>query len=159
MFLRILKFLRLPMTMIAIFTIARYFIGLAGVPYAPRGNAMFSIVGLTLVSAIYFGAMSGKVGGLSRLSPVLIGLTLAFWSQILIFLATWLSYATGHEAVSYFTHWDSLNFKVPTPAPPMVDALKLRLGGFVVFPVICTVAAYLGRGLGLLLVDEPKSGK
>ena len=51
MVFQVLRFIRLPLLLLLIYTIARFSLGLAGVPYAPRGNAMFSIVGLTFVSS------------------------------------------------------------------------------------------------------------
>ena len=57
-----LRFVRLPMLLILIYAILRLIIGLRGVPYAPRGNAMFSVVGLTIVSSVYFGALAPTPG-------------------------------------------------------------------------------------------------
>ena len=59
---RVLEFVRLPLVLLVIYAAARFSLGLAGVPYAPRGNAMVSVVELTIISSIYF-ALSGKVGG------------------------------------------------------------------------------------------------
>ena len=47
---RVLRFIRLPLLLVFIFAVARFTLGAKGVPYAPRGNAMFSIIGLTFVS-------------------------------------------------------------------------------------------------------------
>ena len=63
MIARVLRFVRLPLLLLLIFAAARFSLGVAGVPYAPRGNAMFSIVGLTFISSFYFGALSRRVGG------------------------------------------------------------------------------------------------
>ena len=60
---RVLRFVRLPLLLVSIFAIARFALGANGVPYAPRGNAMFSIVGLTFVSSFYFGACPGASAG------------------------------------------------------------------------------------------------
>src|SRR5262249_61757260 len=60
---RVLPFVPLPLLLLAIFAVARFTLGAKGVPYAPRGNAMFSIVGLTFVSSFYFGALSRRVRG------------------------------------------------------------------------------------------------
>ena len=43
MIARVLRFVRLPLLLLLIFAVARFSLGAAGVPYAPRGNAMFSI--------------------------------------------------------------------------------------------------------------------
>ena len=149
---RVFRFVRLPLLLILIFAIARFTLGARGVPYAPRGNAMFSIVVLSFVSAIYFGALSRRVGGFGWGGTALIGYTIGLWSQILIFTATWLSYAAGIET-SYFRHWDALNVP-PDTVVPMVDALKTRAGGLVVGPVFVMVAAFIGRLLSAL-APEP----
>jgi hypothetical protein len=68
MFMSIVRLVRLPWLLLLIWAIARFTLGLAGVPYAPRGNAVFSIVGLTFISCIYFGALSKKVAGWDALN-------------------------------------------------------------------------------------------
>ena len=60
---RVLRFVRLPWLLLFLFAIFRFILGLRGVPYAPRGNAMFSVVVLTIVSALYWGALSKRVTG------------------------------------------------------------------------------------------------
>src|SRR5918998_3501012 len=126
MFLRVLRFVRLPLVLIVIWTIARFSVGLAGTPYAPRGNAMFSIVGLTIISALIYGAMSKRVGGFSWVGTILIGVVLGLFSQILIFTATLVSYVANLN--TYFIHWDALNIPEGTIVP-MKQALMARAGG------------------------------
>ncbi len=143
---RVLQFVRLPFLLLLIFAVARFSLGLAGVPYAPRGNAMFSIVGLSLVSAVYFGALSRRVGGFGWGGTLLAGYSIGLFAQILIFLATWISYAANIET-SYFRHWDALNVP-PGTVVPMAKALMTRVGGLVVGPITVLVAAAIGRALG-----------
>ncbi|HXK08868.1 MAG TPA: hypothetical protein VMT70_04400 [Vicinamibacteria bacterium] len=149
---RVLRFVRLPFLLLLIFAIARFLLGAKGVPYAPRGNAMFSIVGLTFVSSFYFGALSRRVGGLGWGGTVLAGYSIGLFAQILIFTATWLSYAAGIET-SYFRHWDALNVAEGTVVP-MAAALRTRLGALLIGPVIAIVPALIGRALGAL-APEP----
>ena len=148
MFPRVLRFVRLPLLLILIFAVLRLIIGLKGVPYAPRGNAMFSVVGLTIVSSIYFGALSRKVGGFSWLGTMLVGLVIALWAQILVFALTLISYS-AHLSNSYYLHWDALGFKEPTPVS-MNQLLAIRGGGLLANIIIAIVAALLGRVLGVL---------
>ena len=108
MIARVLRFVRLPLLLLLIFAVARFALGANGVPYAPRGNAMFSIVGLTFVTSFYFGALSRRLGGFGWGGTALVGYSLGLWGQILIFLGTWLSFVAGIET-SYFRHWDALN--------------------------------------------------
>ncbi len=150
---RVLRFVRLPLLLLLIFAVARFWLGASGFPYAPRGNAMFSIVGLALVSSFYFGALSRRVGGLGWGGTVLVGYSIGLWAQLLIFTATWLSFALDIQT-SYFRHWDALNVAEGTVVP-MAAALKTRLGGLVVGPISAIVPALIGRLLSLL-APEPQ---
>jgi hypothetical protein len=149
---RVLRFVRLPLLLVLIFAVARFWLGASGFPYAPRGNAMFSIVGLTLVSSFYFGALSRRLGGFGWGGTVLVGVSIGLFAQILIFLATWLSYAGGIET-SYFRHWDALNVPEGTVVA-MGEAMQKRLAGLVIGPLIAIVPALIGRALSAL-APEP----
>ncbi|HEY7925295.1 MAG TPA: hypothetical protein VII62_19060 [Vicinamibacteria bacterium] len=150
---RVLRFVRLPLLLLLIYAVARFALGANGVPYAPRGNAMFSIVGLSFVSAVYFGALSRRIGGFGWGGTALVGLSLGLWAQILIFTATWLSYAMGIET-SYFRHWDALNVPEGTIVP-MAAAMQRRAGALVVGPLIVLVPALIGRLLSALAPEPP----
>ncbi len=100
MIARVLRFVRLPLLLLLIFAVARFALGANGVPYAPRGNAMFSIVGLTFVSSFYFGALSRRLGGFGWAGTALVGYSIGLWAQILIFL--------GHLAQLRRRHRDLL---------------------------------------------------
>jgi hypothetical protein len=150
---RVLRFVRLPLLLLLIFAIARFTLGAKGFPYAPRGNAMFSIVGLTFVSAVYFGALSRRIGGFGWGGTALVGYSLGLWGQILIFTATWLSYAMGIET-SYFRHWDALNVPEGTIVP-MATAMQARAGALVVGPLFAIVPALIGRLLSALAPEPP----
>jgi hypothetical protein len=147
MIVRVLRFIQLPILLLVIYTVARFSLGVAGVPYAPRGNAMFSVLGLALISSFYFGALSRRIGGFGWGGTALTGYLIGLAAQILIFLATWISYAAGLE--TYFRHWDALNVP-PGTIVPMAVALQTRIGGLVVGPVIAIVPALLGRVLSAL---------
>jgi hypothetical protein len=153
MIARVLRFVRLPLLLLLIFAVARFLLGAKGFPYAPRGNAMFSIVGLTFVSSFYFGALSRRVGGFGWGGTALVGYSIGLWAQILIFTATWLSFAAGIDS-SYFRHWDALNVPEGTVVP-MAAALQTRLGGLVGGPIFAIVPALIGR-LVSALAPEPR---
>ena len=152
---RVLRFVRLPLFLLVLFTVIRFALGASGVPYAPRGNAMFSIVGLTFISSFYFGAMSKRLGGFTWGGTVLVGYSIGLASQILIFLATWLSYAAEIDA-SYFRHWDALNL-APDTVAPMGTAMMIRLQGLVVGPLIAIVPALIGRAASALAPEANAS--
>jgi hypothetical protein len=157
MIARVLRFVRLPLLMLLIFAVARFALGANGVPYAPRGNAMFSIVGLSFVSAVYFGALSRRVGGFGWGGTALVGYSIGLWAQILIFVATWLSFAMGIET-SYFRHWDALNVPEGTVVS-MAAAMQTRAGGLLVGPIIVIVPALIGRVLSALAPEAAQASR
>ena len=145
MFTRVLRFVRLPLVLLVLWTLLRFLLGpVFGVPYAPRGNAMISVLGLTIISGLYYGALSGRVGGFNWLGTILIGIVLGLFSQILIFTATALSYAANMN--TYFIHWDALNVPEGTVVP-LATAMKTRAGGLIAGPILGTIMALIGRGV------------
>jgi hypothetical protein len=141
---RVLRFVRLPLVLIAIWTIARFILGLAGVPYAPRGNAMFSVVGITVICALIYGAMSARVSNFNWAGTALVGVVLGLWSQILIFTATLVSYLA--DLNTYFRHWDALNVPEGTVAP-MAQAMTGRAGGLLGGTILATIVTLIGRAV------------
>jgi len=155
MFSQVLRFVRLPIVLILIWAVLRFIVGLRGVPYAPRGNAMFSVVGLTIISSIYFGALSGKVGGFRWLGTVLVGLLIGLWAQILVFALTIISFS-AHLTNSYYINWDSLNLPPNTAPTSMGQLVGIRAGGLVANIIIAIIAVLIGRVLFGLLVSAPR---
>lgn len=157
----VLRFVRLPLLLVTVWATVRFILGVAGVPYAPRGNAMFSIYSVMLLSSLYFGALSKNIAGFKWGGTFLTGATIGVYAQILILLATVISYAADLN-LSYFVHWDALNVdpaKLPNPVsmadalvhpeqvpmPPMSQALVGRLVGILINGVIAGVFAVIGR--------------
>jgi hypothetical protein len=166
----VLRFVRMPLLLVTIWATVRFILGVAGVPYAPRGNAMFSIYSVMLLSSLYFGALSKNIAGFKWGGTFLTGATIGVYAQILILLATVISYAADLN-LSYFVHWDALNVDLTkltppvemadalvhpeqVPMPPMSQALTGRLLGIVINGVIAGVFAIIGRLLSGL---APKS--
>ncbi len=142
---RVLRFVRLPLLLILIWAVLRFLMQpVFGAPYAPRGNAAFSVVGLTLVSCLYFGAMSGRVARLSWLGAFPVGVVIGLFAQILIFTATLVSYAAGIE--TYFIHWDALNVPEGTSVP-MGKAMISRASGLFFGSLFAGVFALIGRAV------------
>lgn len=148
MIARVLRFVRLPWLLLLIFALLRFWLGLRGVPYAPRGNAMFSVVVLTLVSAIIYGALSKRVGGFGWGGTILVGLFIGLFAQALVFALTVISLA-GHFDTSYYLNPDALNIKEGDPVT-MGFILTARTGGLVVNSILAIVAASIGRLLAPL---------
>jgi len=156
MFGSVLRLVRLPLLLLLIWAVARFSLGLAGFPYAPRGNAMFSIVGLTFISCIYWGALSGRIAGLDWRGTVLVGIAIGLSGQVLIFLATLVSLIGGLN--TYFVHWDALNIPEGSPVEfghTMISrALGLAFGGV----LVPTIMALVGRALGGLIPRPASRG-
>jgi hypothetical protein len=133
------------------FWVGRFILGLAGVPYFPRGTAIFSIVVLAFISSFYFGALSGKVGGFGWGGALLTGTVIGLLAQIWIFIATFVSYLGDFN--TYFRHWDALNVPEGTVVP-MARAMQARAGGLLIGPIFTTIAAALGRSLGALAPEK-----
>ena len=150
----VLRFVRLPLLLVFVWVVARFCMGIFGVPYAPRGNAVFSVLNMTWISCFYFGAISGRFGGFNWKGTILIGVALGVFAQTLIFLATWLSYLGDFS--TYFVHWDAMNQNEGSALLPMSEALMAR-GGGIVFggTIIPAIIALLGRAAGKLI---PVSG-
>jgi hypothetical protein len=142
MLIRVIHFVRLPLFLIALYSIARFSLGLIGVPYAPRGNAMFSVVGVMLISSFYFGALSASIGEFKWGGTILIGIVICFAGELLILLATLISYLGNLD--TYFIHWDALNVPAGTSVP-FGKAIMSRVGGLIAGPILGTIVACLGR--------------
>jgi len=143
MLAKAVRFVRLPLVFISIWAVARFIMGLAGVPYAPRGNAVFSVVMMTTISSLYFGALSARIGNFNWLGTALVGATMAVYAQILILLATIISVAGGLE--TYFVHWDALNLPMDSPPITMGQAFAIRLPGLVINTILAALFAIIGR--------------
>lgn len=141
---QVIRFVRLPLLLLLVFTVGRFALGLFGVPYFPRGTAVFSVVVLSIISGLYFGALSGKVGGFGWGGALLAGVVIGFTGQALIFIATLISYVG--DLNTYFRHWDALNVPEGTVVP-MARAMQLRAGGLVFGSLTVAVAAAIGRCL------------
>ena len=153
MFLRVLRFVRLPLVLIAIYAVMRFLMGpVFNQPYEPRGNAVFSVASVTLLSCLIFGALSKRIGGFNWLGTILIGVVLGLFSQILIFTFTLISYAA--DINSYYIHWDALNVPKDTPVP-LAQALASRAGGLLFGPISGTIFTLIGRAVFSALAPRP----
>ena len=148
---QVIRFVRLPLLLLFLFTVGRFTLGLVGVPYFPRGTAIFSIVVLSLISSFYFGALSGKVGGFGWGGALLAGAVIGLSGQILIFAATLISYLGDFN--TYFRHWDALNVPEGTLVP-MAQAMRARAGGLFFGSLFVAIAAALGRSLSALAPEK-----
>jgi hypothetical protein len=145
MFSRVLRFVRLPLVLLVIWAVLRFMQQpVFHTPYVPRGNAMISVLGLAIISCLYYGAMSQRVGGFSWVGTILIGVIIGLWAQILIFTATLISFGAGIE--TYYVHWDALNIPEGTHAT-MAQAMRTRAGGLIAGPILGIIMALIGRAI------------
>jgi len=147
------RFIRLPMVLIVIWTIGRFSMGLFGVAYSPRSNATFSLVVLTLITSLYYGALSKSVGNFNWLGTLMVGGAIGLVAQIFIFAATIISLVGGLD--TYFVHWDAVGVAEGT-AVTMSNALPSRAGGLVINIVLAAVEACVGRLLAGLAPGSSK---
>jgi hypothetical protein len=141
------KLARPYLVLLAIFVVGRWLTGLS-VPYE-RGHQVFSIVILTFNAAVFYGAFARRWRGYSIVRAMALAAFLGLMSQLAILGATVLSYALGVD--TYFTHPRALNVEAPLP---FGEALKARIGGLVVNPIVTAIAGAIGWVLGALLPER-----
>ena len=89
-----LRLARLYFVILAIVAGGRWVMSLQGVPYA-KGTDKLSIVIVTLLSSIFYGAFCRRWRGFKILQAVTLGATLGLSAQVVIFVSTLLSYLLG----------------------------------------------------------------
>jgi len=144
-----LKVARLYMLLLAIFAVGRWLQGtVAHIPYE-RGHQVFSIVTLTALSSVYYGAFCRRWRGYRLGQAAVLGLLLGLMSQLVIFASTFLSYALDLD--SYFRAPRALNVEAPIG---MAAAMGIRAGGLVANSITASIAGALGWAMGGLLPQE-----
>jgi hypothetical protein len=142
-----LRILRLYFLLLALFTIGR--LAMTAVPYE-KGHQVFSLVTLTALSAIYYGAFSRRWLGYRVSQAALLGVLIGLSAQLLIFTVTLVSYGLGAD--NYFTNPRAL-LGVNAPPDPIAfgRAMGMRLGGLFANTVTATILGALGWAMGALL--------
>ena len=147
-----LRILRLYFLLLALFTVGR--LAMTHVPYE-KGHQVFSLVTLTALSAIYYGAFSRRWLGYRVSQAALLGVLIGLSAQFVIFTVTLLSFSLGFD--NYFTHPRAL-LGVNAPPDPIAfgPAMAMRAGGLFANTVTATIVACLGWAMGgLLPVSAP----
>ncbi len=103
---------------------------------------MFSVVGLTFISCLIYGAMSYRVGRFNWLGTALVGAVVGLWAQLLIFTATLISLTA--DLPTYYVHWDALNIPEGTRATTG-QAMTARAGGLFFGTLFGAIFALIGR--------------
>ena len=143
-----LRFLRLFFVLLAIFTVGRWAMSLAQVPYE-KGHHVFSIVTLTFLSSAYYAAFARRWRGYGVLAAMGLAFTLAVVSQLAILISTAASDMFGLH--TYFNHPTALNLN---EAVSSGRALAIRGTGLVVNSVVNAVVGALGWLLGGVLPES-----
>lgn len=141
----VIRFARLAYVFLAISALGRFVIAFS-VPFesSPRPNAIFSVVVLTGIMSLCFGAMSKSVGGFDWKGTALTGASIGVVSQLLIFFFTVVSMAAGQQSTSYYLIPQAAGFDPNTPLT-WGTIFGGRAVGLVVNTIIATVEACLGR--------------
>ena len=142
-----LRVARLYLVLLAIFAVVRFVQGAMGVEYA-KAHHVFSIVMLTLMASAFYAAFCRRWRGFRLLQAMGLGATFGFIAQIVIFLATVMSYALGIQ--TFFNHPTALN---QTSAVSFAQAIVIRAPALVIFPIINAIVAAIGWALGGLLPE------
>ena len=138
---------RLYFVLLAIFAVARFAQGAMGVPYA-KAHHVFSIFILTVLASVFHAAFCRRWRGFGIGRAMALGALFGFVAEVVIFLATVISYALGLE--TFFNHMTALNQTEPVG---LGRAVVLRAPGLVIFPIINAIVAAIGWALGGLLPD------
>ena len=134
--------------LLAVFAAGRWTVSLRGVPYE-RGTLGFSIVILTLISVLYYGAFARRWRGYRVVQAMGLAVTLAVAAQLVILVSTVASYALGLD--TYFNHPVALNAEAPMS---MGQAVLTRAFGLVVNSLLNGIGGALGWALGGLLPEK-----
>jgi hypothetical protein len=147
-----LRLARLYFVILAIVAGGRWVMSFQGVPYA-KGTDKLSIVIVTLLSAIFYGAFCRRWRGLKILQAVMLGATLGFSAQIVVFVSTVLSYLLGLQ--TYYNNPIAIVGDTnAVAAVPLSSALAYRGFGLVVNTILNGIAGALGWAMGALLPES-----
>ena len=144
-----LRIARLYLVLLAIFAVARFAQGAMGVEYA-KAHHVFSIFILTVMASAFYAAFCRRWRGFRLRQALALGAMFGFIAQVVIFLATVVSYLLGID--TFFNNPAALN-QTSAEAVPFARAIGIRAPALVIFPIINAVAATIGWALGGLLPE------
>jgi len=145
-----LKLARLYLLLLAIFTVGKFVQGALGVPYE-KGHYVFSIVIMTIHAAVFYGAFCRRWRRYRLWQAAGLAITLGVISQLVIFVATLVSYALGLH--TYFNHPIALN-AAGVAEVPFGQAMITRILGLIVNPIQTGIAGAIGWAMGGLLPEN-----
>lgn len=127
---------------LALFTVGRWALSLAGADYAKTTN-IFSLVTLALIASAHHAAFARAFKGYSLKDAATLGATIGLLTQIVIFASTFISYLLGMS-----TFWNASTALNSTESVPFGAAMLARAGGLVVNTILNTIAACVGYAMG-----------
>ena len=144
-----LSLLRLYFVLLAIFTIGRWALSLAGYEYDAT-HQVFSLVILTYLSAAYYAFIIRRflTGGVKR--AMMVGVTVALVSQLVILLSTAISYMAGMD-----TFWNASRALNQEAAVGLGQAMGIRVQGLIANSIVNGIVAAIGYGIAAV---APKEG-
>jgi hypothetical protein len=144
-----LRFGRLFLLLLVVFTIGRWTLGLKDVPYE-KGSPIFSLLILTILSSLYYAAFARRFKGYGMLQAVTLAMTFAFVTQLVIWFSTLASYLAGVD--SYFNHPLALNAQARLELP---QAMRARSFGLVFNTLVMgSITGALGWAMGAVLPEK-----
>ena len=140
---------RFYLILLALFTAGRWYAGnVAHAPYEKVTDKL-SIVILSLLSSLFYGAFCRRWQGFRVSQAAMMGGVIGVCGQIVIFVSTVAAYLLGID--SYFNNPIALN---STVAVAFGDAVGRRAVTFVVNTVLNAIAGSLGWAMGGVLPDS-----
>ncbi len=149
-----LRVARLYLIVLAVFTVGRLVVGARGVPY-DRGHDVFSLVTMSILAAVFYGAFCRRWRGYTVTKAMGIGATLAFFAQVVILVITVFSYAFHVD--TYFVNPRAVAGPDAVGPISFGAAVLSRVGGMVVNVAMCAVSAALGWVMGATLPEPGKA--
>jgi hypothetical protein len=140
-----LKLMRFYLVLLALFTVGRWSLSLAGVSY-DKAHHVFSIVTLTLIASAHHAAFARAFRGYGIKRALGLGLMIGFVSQLVVWLSTAASYALGLD-----TFWNAPRALNVEQAIGFGAAMGGRTIGLVANSITSTIAAAIGWAMGGVL--------
>lgn len=143
-----LTLMRFYFVLLAIFTIGRWGLSLAGADYAAT-HQIFSLVILTNVSVLYYAFITRRflTGGIKR--AITIGVTAAVVSQLVIMISTAVSYLAGME-----TFWNAPRALNLEEAAGFGQAMVIRVQGLIANSIVNSIVASLGYAIAAVVPKD-----
>jgi hypothetical protein len=146
---RYFRLSRFYLILLALFTAGRWYAGsVAHTPYEKVTDKL-SIVILSLLSSLFYGAFCRRWQGFRVSQALMMGGVIGVCGQSVIFVSTVASYVLGLD--SYFNNPVALN---ATAAVAFGDAVGRRAVSFVVNTILNGIAGSLGWAMGGVLPDS-----